>query len=290
MSASPAAIRVLVCDGQALARAGYATIFGAHANIEVVAETKDGRDAVKEAALLRPDVVVMDVQAPGPGGVEATRLLAGPGVAEPVKVLVVAPSHRDEWVYGALRAGASGFLLKQASAEELVAAVRAVARGQAVLAPAVTRPLIGRFAARLRPVDPAVPKPAQARGSLTRRELEVLGLIANGMSNAEIAGTMVISQETVKTFVSRILGKLGVRDRVQAVIHAYQTGLVSADVFGEGKATDLAPADLVPADLSPADLAPASVPPEPPTADAGATARRWSTETRARRCFDTSTA
>ena len=155
-------------------------------------------------------------------GIEATAQLAGAGVADPLRVLVVTTFNVDEHVYDALRAGASGFLLKDASAQQLIAGVRTVVRGESLLAPEVTRRLIGRYAARIRPADPAV----TAAGQLTPRELEVLRLIATGMSNAEIAAALVIGSETVKTYVSRILTKLGLRDRVQAVVHAYRTGLV----------------------------------------------------------------
>jgi DNA-binding NarL/FixJ family response regulator len=215
-----APIRVLICDDQELVRAGYATILAARPDVAVVGEAGDGRSAVSEARRLRPDVVVMDVRMPRLGGIEATRLLAGPGVSDPAKVLVVTTFNLDEYVYDALRAGASGFLLKDAKPADLVAAVRTVAAGESLLAPAVTRQLIGRFADRVRP--PEDPGPA---GALARREVEVLKLIAAGLSNAEIAATLVISPETVKTHVSRILAKLGLRDRVQAVVFAYRTGL-----------------------------------------------------------------
>lgn len=216
-------IRVLICDDQELVRTGYATILAAQPDLDVVGEAGDGRAAVSAAGRLRPDVVVMDVRMPLLDGIEATRLLAGPGVSAPVKVLVVTTFNLDEYVYDALRAGASGFLLKDAKPAELVAAVRTVAEGDALLAPAVTRQLIGRFAHRVRPADAESGGPFDV---LARREVEVLKLIATGMSNTEIAASLVISPETVKTHVSRILGKLGLRDRVQAVVLAYRTGLV----------------------------------------------------------------
>ncbi|GAA4722532.1 two component transcriptional regulator, LuxR family [Promicromonospora umidemergens] len=215
-------IRVLVCDDQALIRTGFTTIIDAQPDLEVVGECGDGQAAVELAGRLNPDVVVMDVRMPVLDGIEATRLLAGVGVARPVKVLVVTTFNLDEYVYEALRAGASGFLLKDAPAAQLLHGIRTVATGAALLAPEVTRKLVGRYAARIRPAENADPESA-----LTPRELEVLRLIANGLSNSEIATTLVISQETVKTYVSRILAKLGLRDRVQAVVHAYRSGLVT---------------------------------------------------------------
>jgi DNA-binding NarL/FixJ family response regulator len=216
-------IRVLVCDDQELVRTGYATILAAQPDLDVVGEAENGRAAVAEAQRLRPDVIVMDVRMPLLDGIEATRLLAGPGVPMPAKVLVVTTFNLDEYVYDALRAGASGFLLKDAKPAELIAAVRTVAAGESLLAPAVTRQLIGRFADRVRPADPRHGGPFDV---LARREIEVLKLIATGMSNAEIAASLVISPETVKTYVSRILTKLALRDRVQAVVLAYRCGLV----------------------------------------------------------------
>ncbi|TCC08656.1 response regulator [Kribbella soli] len=217
-----APIRILVCDDQALIRTGFATIIDAQPDLEVVGECEDGRAAVDLAGRLNPDVVVMDVRMPVLDGIEATRLLTGVGVAHPIKVLVVTTFNLDEYVYEALRAGASGFLLKDAPAAQLLHGIRTVATGAALLAPEVTRKLVGRYAARIRPAESAA-----ADTALTPRELEVLRLIANGLSNGEIATTLVISQETVKTYVSRILAKLGLRDRVQAVVHAYRSGLVT---------------------------------------------------------------
>jgi DNA-binding NarL/FixJ family response regulator len=222
-------IRVLVCDDQALVRTGYVTIFAAQPDMDVVGEASDGRAAVVTARRVRPDVVVMDVRMPVLDGIEATRQLAGPGVADPVKVLVVTTFNVDEYVYDALQAGASGFLLKDARAAELVDAVRTVAAGEALLAPAVTRRLVGRFATRIRPVDPAEPGPDHPAAALTQREREVLRLLADGLSNAEIAAALVISHETVKTYVSRVLTKLDLRDRVQAVVFAHRTGLANVD-------------------------------------------------------------
>ena len=225
MSGPP--IKVLVCDDQALIRTGYVTIFGSQPDLEVVGEAADGRTAVTSAARLRPDVVVMDIKMPGLDGIEATRQLAGPGAEPGAKVLVVTTFNLDEYVYQALRAGASGFLLKDSSPADLVNGVRTVAAGESLLAPAVTRTLVGRFAARIRPTDPDAPGPESPLATLTQREVEVLKLIAAGLSNAEIAGSLVISPETVKTYVSRILAKLDLRDRVQAVVLAYRTGLVT---------------------------------------------------------------
>jgi DNA-binding NarL/FixJ family response regulator len=215
-------ISVLVCDDQALVRTGFVTIFDAQPDLTVVGEATDGRAAVELSRRLKPDVVVMDVRMPVMDGIEATRALAGAGVTDPAKVLVVTTFNVDEYVYDALRAGASGFLLKDADPPELVDAVRTVARGEALLAPSVTRRLIGRYAARIRPAE----ADASAVGSLTPRELEVLRLIAAGLSNTEISAALVIGGETVKTYVSRILMKLGLRDRVQAVVFAYRIGLV----------------------------------------------------------------
>jgi DNA-binding NarL/FixJ family response regulator len=217
-----APVRVLVCDDQALVRTGFATIIDAQPDLEVVGECGDGRAAVDLAGRLRPDVVVMDVRMPVLDGIEATRLLAGEGVADPVKVLVVTTFNLDEYVYEALRAGASGFLLKDAPAAQLLHGIRTVATGWALLAPEVTRELVGRYAERIRPVQ-GLPDDMP----LTSRELEVLRLIADGLSNGEIAATLVISHETVKTYVSRILAKLDLRDRVQAVVYAYRHGLAT---------------------------------------------------------------
>jgi DNA-binding NarL/FixJ family response regulator len=226
MTSDSAPIRVLICEDQALVRAGYVTIFGAQPDLEVVGEAADGVAAVDTARRLRPDVVVMDIRMPLMDGIEATRRLAGPAAASPVKILVVTTFNVDEYVYEALRAGASGFLLKDAPPAELVNGVRTVARGESLLAPVVTRALIGRFADRVRP--PARPGAPGSLGVLSAREREVLVLIARGLSNGEIAAEMVLSPETVKTYVSRIFTKLDLRDRVQAVVLAYRTGLVDS--------------------------------------------------------------
>lgn len=215
-------IRVLVCDDQVLVRTGLVTIIDAQPDLEVAGECGDGRTAVDLARRLEPDVVVMDVRMPVLDGIAATRLLAGADVPRPVKVLVVTTFNLDEYVYEALRAGASGFLLKDAPPDRLLHGIRTVASGAALLDPEVTRELVGRFATRIRP---AAPDPHGT--PLTPRELEVLHLVADGLSNREIAAALVLSPETVKTFVSRILTKLGLRDRVQAVVYAYRHGLVS---------------------------------------------------------------
>ncbi|MFF0752841.1 response regulator [Streptomyces sp. NPDC004267] len=215
-------IRVLIADDQSMVRQGFTVLLNAEPGIEVVGQAVDGADAVARAAELDPDVVLMDIRMPGTGGIEATRLLTEPADAT-VKVLVLTTFDLDEYVYEALRAGAAGFLLKDASAEELAEAVRVVARGDALLAPNLTRRLIAEFS-RLSPA-PAVPR-MDRLGSLTERETEVLTLIAQGLSNAEIAGSLVVAEQTVKTYVSRILTKLGLRDRTQAAVHAYESGLV----------------------------------------------------------------
>ncbi|MFF4471548.1 response regulator [Streptomyces sp. NPDC001599] len=217
-----APVRVVICDDQALIRTGLTTIVDAQPDLEVVGECGDGQTGVDLARELRPDVVVMDIRMPVLDGLEATRLLAGAGVEHPVKVLVVTTFNLDEYVYEALRAGASGFLLKDAPPDRLLHGIRTVAMGAALLDPDVTRRLVGRYAARIRPAEGTV-----RDIPLTPREMEVLRLIADGLSNSEIAAALVISPETVKTFVSRILTKLDLRDRVQAVVFAYRHGLVT---------------------------------------------------------------
>jgi DNA-binding NarL/FixJ family response regulator len=226
VSDAPPPIRVLVCDDQALVRTGYVTIFSAQPDMEVVGEAENGHEAVQTARRLRPDVVVMDIRMPLLDGIQATRQLAGPDTEGAPKVLVVTTFNVDAYVYDALRAGASGFLLKDAPPAELVNGIRTVAQGEALLAPAVTRHLIGHFAQHLRPADTSLPARQDVVRALTPRELEALQLIAEGLSNAEIAAAMFITPETVKTYVSRILAKLGLRDRVQAVVLAYRVGLV----------------------------------------------------------------
>ncbi|WP_410675272.1 response regulator [Amycolatopsis sp. cmx-4-68] len=217
-------IRVLICEDQQLVRAGYVAVLGAQPDMAVVGQAGNGRDALTEIGRLRPDVVVMDIQMPLLDGIEVTRRVSGPHTAKPAKVLVVTTFNVGQYVYDALRAGASGFLLKDAPLDELAQGVRTVARGESLLSPAVTRTLIGRYADRIQPVAPA----GGPVDRLAPRELEVLKLIAGGLSNAEIAEELVLGAETVKTYVSRILTKLDLRDRVQAVVLAYRTGLVSA--------------------------------------------------------------
>jgi len=215
-------IGVLVVDDQGLVRAGFRMILEAQPDIEVVGEAADGLDAVAAARRLRPDVVLMDIRMPRLDGLEATRRLAGPGVADPVRVLMLTTFDLDEYVFEALRAGASGFLLKDLPREDLVAAVRVVAAGDALLAPQVTRRLIEEFARRPGP-GAAAPGTLDA---LTARERETLGLLARGLTNAEIAAALYVSEHTVKTHVGNVLAKLGLRDRIHAVILAYEIGLV----------------------------------------------------------------
>ncbi|MGW8886873.1 response regulator [Streptomyces sp. NPDC055749] len=215
-------IRVLIADDQMMVRQGFTVLLDAEPGIEVVGQAVDGLDAVAKVAELAPDIVLMDIRMPGLGGIEATRrVTAQPGAT--VKVLVLTTFDLDEYVYEALRAGASGFLLKDASAAELAHAVRVVAAGEALLAPNITKRLIAEFS-RLTDAPRA---PLKDRvGDLTQRETEVLSLIAHGLSNAEIAVRLVVAEQTVKTHVSRILVKLSLRDRTQAAVHAYETGLV----------------------------------------------------------------
>jgi DNA-binding NarL/FixJ family response regulator len=212
-------IRVLLADDQGLVRAGFRMILRAEADIEVVGEAGDGEEAVARARETTPDVVLMDIRMPGVDGVEATRrITATPGP----RVLVLTTFDLDEYVYEALRAGASGFLLKDAPEEQLVAAIRVVAAGGSLFAPTVTRRLIEEFARRARE-----PAPPPQLAELTPRELDVLRLVARGLSNAEIADTLVVSEHTTKTHVASVLSKLALRNRVQAVVLAYESGLVT---------------------------------------------------------------
>jgi DNA-binding NarL/FixJ family response regulator len=214
--------RVLVVDDQAMVREGFAALLGAQPGIEVVGTAADGLEAVAQARRLQPDVVLMDVRMPHLNGIEATRkIMSGPGDRHP-RVLVLTTFDLDDYVFEALRAGASGFMLKDARGAELVEAVRVVAAGEGLLAPSVTRRLIAEFARR--PV-PRSGLPTRLN-ALTPRETEVLTLIAGGLSNAEIAESLVLAEQTVKTHVGRILTKLDLRDRAQAVMLAYETGLV----------------------------------------------------------------
>ena len=211
-------IRVLLADDQALVRAGFRMILKAEPGLDVVGEANDGAEAVARARELEPDVVLMDVRMPDLDGIEATRRIVV-GDDSP-RVLVLTTFDLDEYVYEALRAGASGFLLKDAPEDQLVAGIRVVANGGSLFAPTVTRRLIERFAGS----RPQAPPPAL--DELTAREVEVLLLIAGGLSNGEIAAALVVSEHTVKTHVAHIFGKLDLRDRVQAVVVAYESGLV----------------------------------------------------------------
>jgi DNA-binding NarL/FixJ family response regulator len=215
-------VRVLLVDDQALIRAGFRMILDAEEDIEVVGECADGTQAVHSAGRLRPDVVLMDIRMPEMDGIEATRRIAGAD-GEPVRVLMLTTFDLDEYVYDALRAGASGFLLKDVPAEQLVEGIRVVARGEALLAPSVTKRLIEEFSRS----GPAHVEPPPELEHLTPRELEVFRLMARGLSNAEIAAELFVSETTVKTHVARVLMKLGVRDRVQAVVLAYESGMVA---------------------------------------------------------------
>jgi DNA-binding NarL/FixJ family response regulator len=214
-------LSVLIVDDQALVRAGFRMILDAEEDIEVAGEAADGVDAVTEARRLRPDVILMDVRMPQMDGIEATRrLLSANGLES--KVVMLTTFDMDEYVYDALRAGASGFLLKDVPPEQLVAGIRAVARGDALLAPSVTKRVIEEFVRR--PPTSARELPPEV-SSLTSRELEVLKLVSKGLSNAEIAKELFVSETTVKTHVAHVLTKLDVRDRVQAVVLAYECGL-----------------------------------------------------------------
>lgn len=211
--------RVLVADDQELVRAGFRVILEAEGDIEVVAEAADGEEAVRQAALTRPDVVLMDVRMPVLDGLAATeRILARP---DPPTVVVLTTFDRTDYVYRALRAGAAGFLLKDAPPSRLLAAVRAAATGDSLIEPRITRRLVEQYAEP----EPAPGVPERLR-TLTDRELDVLRLLARGLSNAEVAAEMVVAETTVKTHVARLLAKLEVRDRVQAVVLAYESGLV----------------------------------------------------------------
>ncbi|MFF5502953.1 response regulator [Streptomyces roseolus] len=215
-------IRVLIVDDQIMVREGFSVLLGAMPDIEVVGEAVNGREAVAQVAALRPDVVLMDIRMPELNGIEATREIVAADAD--AKVLVLTTFDLDEYVYQALRAGASGFLLKDASARQLADGVRIVAGGEALLAPTVTKRLITEFA---RTADTAPRAPAVAQvGELTERETEVLVLIAQGLSNQEIAEHLVVAESTIKTHVSRILVKLGLRDRTQAAVFAYEARLV----------------------------------------------------------------
>ena len=223
--------RCLIADDQAMVREGFAAVLAAQPGLEVVGQAADGAEAVRQARHLQPDIVLMDIRMPVMDGLQATREILGGSTGRPLpRVLMLTTFDLDDYVYSALRAGASGFLLKDATAAELVAAVRVVAAGEALLAPSVTRRLIADFARQPRPDQP----PPPALDSLTQRETEVLRLIARGLSNSEISDALVIADQTTKTYVGRILAKLGLRDRAQAVVVAYETGLVTPGPASRG--------------------------------------------------------
>jgi DNA-binding NarL/FixJ family response regulator len=218
-------VSLVVADDHEVVRAGFAALLDTQPDFTVLGTASDGGEAVRVCRELRPDVVLMDVRMPSLDGIEATRQLAGTGESGP-RVLILTTFDLDQYVFDALRAGASGFLLKDVTAERLFDAVRVVAAGEALLAPAVTRRLISEFT-RLRPVHQAQDAASSAAlSALTPRETEVLRLVAEGLSNPEVARRLVVTEETVKTHVSRMLAKLGLRDRTQAVVAAYESGLV----------------------------------------------------------------
>ena len=221
-------ISVLLADDQALVRAGFRMILENAADMRVVGEAGDGGAAAQIALELWPDVVLMDVRMPDVDGVDATRRICAGDGAGRTRVLILTTFDLDEYVYAALHAGASGFLLKDALASDLLSAIRVVARGEAVVAPSVTRRLLDRYFT----TGAGPTASTTALDALTEREREVLGLIAQGLSNVEIAGSLYLSEGTVKTHVSRVLAKLGLRDRVQAVVYAYECGLVRAGAPG----------------------------------------------------------
>ncbi|MFE6056386.1 response regulator [Kitasatospora sp. NPDC056446] len=223
-------LRVVVADDQALVRTGFRLILESE-GIEVVAEAEDGEQAVSAVRRTRPDVVLMDIRMPVLDGLEATRRILGdPAADRPSRIIMLTTFDLDHYVYAAMAAGASGFLLKDVTPEHLAAAVRLVRTGDALLAPAITRRLVERFA---RPDAPTAAAPHRELGTLTPRELEVMALLARGLSNAELAARLQLSEATVKTHVARILGKLGLRDRAQVVVAAYETGLVAVGAAPE---------------------------------------------------------
>jgi DNA-binding NarL/FixJ family response regulator len=227
-------LRVVVADDQALVRAGFCGIVGATEGFAVVGEAGTGAEAVEVARHTRPDVVLMDIRMPVLDGIEATSQITGSADTGGTRVLILTTFDLDEYVYAALHAGASGFLLKSTQPAELINAIRVIADGDALLAPSVTRRLVQEFTRRAPPPQPAPPRPARAANgnlaAITAREQEVLALVATGLSNSEIAASLCISEATAKTHVGHLLTKLGARDRVHLVILAYQAGIVSADL------------------------------------------------------------
>jgi DNA-binding NarL/FixJ family response regulator len=217
-------IRLLIVDDQELVRTGFRLFLETQDDLEVVDEAGDGAEAIERAKELRPDVVLMDIRMPGMDGVEATARLTAARIEPPPRVLVLTTFDLDEYVFGALRAGAAGFLLKDAPRERLLEAIRVVHNGEALLSPSITRRLIEDFAARTDPLEP----PTAVFEQLTPREREVLVLVARGLSNGEIAKRLVVTEATVKSHVGSILMKLNLRDRVQAVVFAYEHGIVAA--------------------------------------------------------------
>ena len=221
-------IRVLIVDDQELVRTGFRLFLETQPGLAVVGEAGDGAEAIERARELRPDVVLMDIRMPTMDGVEATAKLTSGAIEPAPRVLVLTTFDLDEYVFGALRAGAAGFLLKDAPRERLIEAIRVVHSGEALLSPSITRRLIEDFAARSDPIDP----PAAVLAELTPREREVLARVAHGLSNTEIAARLVVTEATVKSHVGAVLLKLGLRDRVQAVVFAYEHGIVVAGEAG----------------------------------------------------------
>ena len=216
--------RLLIVDDQELVRTGFRLFLESQDDLEVVGEAGDGAEAIERTRELKPDVVLMDIRMPGMDGVEATARLTAAGIEPPPRVLVLTTFDLDEYVFGALRAGAAGFLLKDASRERLLEAIRVVHAGDALLSPSITRRLIEDFAARTEPLEP----PTKVLERLTTREREVLVLVARGLSNSEIAQRLVVTEATIKSHVGSLLMKLDLRDRVQAVVFAYEHGIVAA--------------------------------------------------------------